>query len=112
MADRGEARMCMPRTMADRDVGRMFTLPIMAEQAAVARIMWPLEATGRLEREAVLRFVAARVAARVTVRNCTAVGRAARVTPMSLTLLVAGTIGRREPAVSTPVAAATASRLT
>src|SRR6202166_3044069 len=91
-------------TMADRDGGGMFTLPIMADPPTVAQIMWPLESTGRLGLQAVLRFAAARAVARVTVRNSTAVGRAARDTPMSLTLL-AETIGRREPAVSTPVAA-------
>jgi hypothetical protein len=66
--------------------------------------MWPLEATGRLGLQAVLRFVAARAVARVTVRNSTAVGRASRVTPMSLTLL-AETIGHREPAVLRSMAA-------
>jgi hypothetical protein len=87
-------------TMADRDVGRMFTLPITADPATVGQTMWPLEATGRLGLQAVLRFVAARAVARVTVRNSTAVGQAARVTPMSLTLL-AETIGRLEPATTT-----------
>jgi hypothetical protein len=50
-------------TMADRDVGRMFTLPIMADPATADQIMWPLEATGRLGLQAALRFVAALAAA-------------------------------------------------
>jgi hypothetical protein len=77
--------------MADRDVDRMFTLPITADPATVARIMWPLETTGRLELLGVPRSMAAR-----------AVGPAVRATPMSL-ILLAEMIVRREPAAQTAV---------
>jgi hypothetical protein len=86
--------------MADRDVDRMFTLPITADPATVARIIRPLETTGRLELLGVPRPMAARV-----------VGPAVRVTPKSL-ILLAEMIVRREPAAQTAVGRVTPMSLT
>jgi hypothetical protein len=86
-------------------VARMLTLPIAADPATVGRIMRLLATTGRRELLVALRFMGVRAVALVTVRNSTPAGRlvhrAARVTVSRRTLPVEAIV-RREPVAAVP----------